>query len=61
MNNRIDNSNFSRIRMNQYTTDGFGRDTYISYNNGGFWQDNSYGFQLDKFDVSKHKHPHSLK
>lgn len=27
----------------QYGTDGRGRDTYIGYNNGGFWKENIYG------------------
>ena len=30
----------ARPRFNLYTTDGLGRDTYISMNNGGFWTKN---------------------
>jgi hypothetical protein len=29
-----------RPRYVLYSTDGLGRDTYISFNNGGFWKDN---------------------
>ena len=29
----------------QYSTDGLGRDTYIGYNNGGFWKKNIYNIQ----------------
>lgn len=30
----------ARPRWNVYETDGLGRDTYISQNNGGFWKEN---------------------
>jgi hypothetical protein len=54
--------NTHRARMTSYTTDGLGRDTYIGYNNGGFWQDNISTINLiDKFDVPKHKSFHSLR
>lgn len=30
----------ARPRWNLYATDGLGRDSYISFNNGGFWKQN---------------------
>lgn len=52
----------NRSSFTLYSTDGLGRDTYISYNNGGFWQDNMKTiFMNDKFDVPKHKSVHSLR
>ncbi len=49
-------------RMVQYSTDGLGRDTYISHNNGGYWPENTKQIYIvDKFDVPKHKYTGSLK
>jgi hypothetical protein len=37
-----------------YSTDGLGRDTYISFNNGGFWKDNIKNISMpEKFDNKK--------
>ncbi len=53
--------NFSP-RMILYGTDGLGRDTYINYNNGGFWKDNIKNVSgTEKFDISKHNKIISLR
>jgi hypothetical protein len=40
MNRNVSLGRTARPRWNLYTTDGLGRDTYISFNNGGFWTSN---------------------
>lgn len=53
--------NFSP-RMTLYGTDGRGRDTYIHYNNGGFWKDNLQKLSsAEKFDISKFTRYKSLR
>lgn len=39
----------------KYDTDGRGRDTYISYNNGGFWKNNIYSIHAKpSYDFFRH-------
>lgn len=41
-----------------YKTDGFGRDSYINYNNGGFWKDTSkIPIHRQKFSLSPYCSP----
>ena len=41
-----------------YRTDGFGRDSYINYNNGGFWKDTSkMPIHRQKFSLSPYCSP----
>ena len=41
-----------------YQTDGFGRDTYITYNNGGFWKDNAkLAFTKPKYSTTPLMNP----
>jgi hypothetical protein len=48
--------------MMHYPPDGYGRDKYIHYDNGGFWKDNYQGISVvDKYDVPKYRNYHSLK
>jgi hypothetical protein len=43
-----------------YSSDGFGRDTYINFNNGGMWKDFTVK-AVNKFDRPKNSHMPSLK
>src|SRR5690349_21670965 len=45
-------------KMSQYFTDGQGRDTYINYNNGGFWSRGVklYPHQTGQAEVSSRYH-----
>ncbi len=48
--------------MTLYTTDGRGRDTYIHYNNGGFWKEYTIQIQnSETFDTQRNKSLRSLK
>lgn len=49
-------------KMTMYKSDGFGRDKYIRYDNGGYWKDNSKTiYKLNKYDVKKYSNFPSLK
>jgi len=51
----------ARPRWTLYTSDGRGRDNYISYNNGGFWKLNQYSIRLKpKYDYNRYSNFHSL-
>ena len=48
--------------MNSYSPDGYGRDKYINYDNGGFFKDNYQSISIvNKYDVPKYRNYHSLK
>ena len=52
----------STPRQVLYATDGMGRDTYIHYNNGGFWKDNVRTVHVEeKYEVPKHFNYKSLR
>ena len=38
MNHKVATNRTDRLRWNLYDPDGRGRDTYILYDNGGFWK-----------------------
>ncbi len=45
----------SNPRMAHYPSDGLGRDTYITFNNGGFWLDNIKSISpINLYDVNKY-------
>jgi hypothetical protein len=49
-------------KMTMYSSDGFGRDNYIKYDNGGYWKDNCHTiFKVNKYDVNKYSNFPSLK
>jgi len=51
----------ARPRWTLYSSDGRGRDNYISYNNGGFWKLNQYSIRLKpKYDYNRYSNFHSL-
>lgn len=51
----------ARPRWTLYSSDGRGRDNYISYNNGGFWKLNQYAIRLKpKYDYNRYSNFHSL-
>lgn len=48
--------------MMRYSPDGYGRDKYIHYDNGGFWKDDYKSASIDnKYDVPKYRSYHSLR
>lgn len=51
----------SRPRFNLYSPDGLGRDYYIGYNNGGFWQSKEFSItKKPKYETPKNNNYHSL-
>ncbi len=51
----------ARLRFALYSSDGLGRDRYISYNNGGFWDTNEYKISpKPNYEYPKYKNFHTL-
>lgn len=50
-----------RPRFQLYMSDGYGRDRYIGYNNGGFWKNNEYTIQKKPdLDYARYTNFHTL-
>ena len=51
----------ARLRFALYSSDGLGRDRYISFNNGGFWDTNEYKISpKPNYEYPKYKNFHTL-
>ena len=49
-----------RIRFPMYAPDGFGRDYYIKFNNGGYWEDQFHIRKKPDYERYRYNNYHTL-